>query len=232
MARLIFSNLVSLDGFCAGPGGDLGRLPMGPVFDNHNVELLRPAGTLLFGRITFGMFQAFWPQVRKDPSAAPVLAEIAALTERMDKLVVSDTLSLPAHAPWGDAQVVRRARAHARIGALKAGAGRDLLAFGSHVLMNDLLGHGLVDEVRLLVGNVVLGEGVRTFEAGLPAPLALVEQRRLAGSDIVMLRYACGAPAPGNSLDVKSLESGRVARAQAPTTRVFNPNNFPYRSPT
>ena len=191
MAKLVFSNLVSVDGYCAGPGGDLSRLPMGPVFDDHNLKLLRSAGTLLFGRVTFGMFQAFWPRVQKDSMAGPVLAEIAALTARMDKLVVSDTLSLPADAPWGDAEVVRRAQAHARIGVLKAGARRDLLAFGSHVLMNDLLMHGLVDEVRLLVGNMVLGEGVRTFEAGLPAPLALIEKHRLAGSDIVMLRYAC-----------------------------------------
>jgi dihydrofolate reductase len=192
MARIVFSTLVSLDGFCAGPGGDLSRLPMGPVFDQHNVELLRSAGTLLFGRITFGMFQAFWPQVQKDPWAEPVLAEIAALTAKAPKLVVSDTLSLSADAPWGDAEVVRRAQAHARIRALKASERRDLLAYGSHVLMNDLLAHGLVDEVRLLLGNVVLGAGVRTFEAGLAEPLELVEERRLAGSDIVMLRYACG----------------------------------------
>ncbi|MFN0299450.1 MAG: dihydrofolate reductase family protein [Burkholderiales bacterium] len=195
MAKLVFSNMISLDGYCAGPGGDLSRLPMGPVFDDHNVELLRSAGTLLFGRVTFDMFQAFWPQVMKDPSADPVLAEIAALTAKVDKLVVSDTLSLPADAPWGDAEVVRRAHAHARIRALKTSAQRDLLAYGSHVLMNDLLAHGLVDEVRLLVGNVVLGEGVRTFEASLPAPLALIDERRLAGSDILMLRYACGSRA-------------------------------------
>jgi dihydrofolate reductase len=192
MAQLVFSHLVSLDGFCAGPGGDLSPLPMGAVFNQHNLELLRPAGTLLFGRVTFGMFQAFWPQVQKDPSAEAVLAEIAALTAKAGKLVVSDTLSLPADAPWGDAEVVRRAQAHARIRALKARTQRDLLAYGSHVLMNDLLAHGLVDELRLLVGNVVLGEGVRTFEAGLPAALTLTETRRLEGSDIVMLRYACG----------------------------------------
>lgn len=192
MAQLVFSNLVSLDGFCAGPGGDLARLPMGPVFDQHNVELLRSAGTLLFGRVTFGMFQAFWPEVQKDPSAEPVLAEIAALTAQAQKLVVSDSLVLPPDAPWGDAEVVRRAQAHARIKAVKTHAQGDVLAYGSHVLMNDLLAQGLVDELRLLVGNVVLGNGVRTFEAGLPAALALTEARRLEGSDIVMLRYACG----------------------------------------
>jgi dihydrofolate reductase len=191
MAKLVFSNLVSLDGYCAGPGGDLSRLPMGPVFDDHNLELLRTAGTLLFGRITFGMFQGFWPQVEKDPLAGPVLAEIAASTGKLHKLVVSDTLSLPAGAPWGDAEVVRRAHAHARIQAIKAGTERDLLAYGSHVLMNDLLAHGLIDEVRLLMANVVLGDGVRTFEACLPEALTLIEERRLAGSDIVVLRYAC-----------------------------------------
>jgi dihydrofolate reductase len=190
MAKLVFSNLISLDGYCAGPGGDLGRLPMGTVFDDHNLELLREAGTLLFGRITFGMFQGYWPRVRKDPSAGPAQAEIADPTGRIHKLVVSDTLSLPADAPWGDAEVVRRAQAHARIRALKTSTGRDLLAYGSHVLMNDLLVHGLVDELRLLVGNVVLGEGVRTFETGLRAPLTLIEERRLAVSDIVLLRYA------------------------------------------
>ncbi|HUG22774.1 dihydrofolate reductase family protein [Piscinibacter sp.] len=193
MAKLVFSNLVSLDGYCAGPGGDLSRLPMGSAFDDHNVALLRTAGTLLFGRITFGMFHGYWPQVEKDPSAAPVLAEIAALTRKIDKLVVSDTLSLLADAPWRDTEVVRRAQAHARIQALKASTERDLLAYGSTVLMNDLLAHGLVDELRLLMGNVVLGEGVRTFEEGLPPPLTLLEERRLAGSDIVMLRYACAA---------------------------------------
>ncbi|KQW44577.1 MULTISPECIES: dihydrofolate reductase family protein [unclassified Roseateles] len=193
MPQLIFSQLVSLDGFCAGPGGDLSRLPMGQAFDEHNLELLRTAGRLMFGRITFGMFRDYWPTVQQDPAAEPVQAAIAALVEPMPKLVVSDSLPLQIGDPWGDAEVVRRAQAHACIRALKQGAGGDLLAYGSHVLMNDLLAYGMVDELRVLIANVVLGEGVRTFEAGLPAPLRLVAQRRLAGSDIVMLRYALPA---------------------------------------
>lgn len=195
MAKLVFSNLVSLDGYCAGPGGDLSRLPKGPEFNEHNVELLRSASTLLFGRVTFGMFQAFWPQVQKDPAAEPVLAEIAALTARLHKLVVSDILSLAADAPWGDSEVVGRAQAHPHIRATKARAEGDLVAFGGHVLMNDLLAHGLVDEVRLLIGNVVLGDGVRTFERGLTSPLRLIGQRRLPGSNTVLLQYSCGSRA-------------------------------------
>jgi dihydrofolate reductase len=193
MAKLIVSNLVSLDGFCAGPGGDLSGLPMGPAFDDYNVALLRTAGTLLFGRTTFSMFSAFWPQVERDATAGPVLREIAALTGAMGKLVVSDTLVLDTAAPWGDAQVVRRAESHARIAQLKAGTGPDLLMFGGRMVWNDLFAHGLVDEMHVLVGNVVLGDGVSAMEPCATTPVKLLDHRRLEGSDIVALRYACGA---------------------------------------
>ncbi|MDR7331812.1 dihydrofolate reductase family protein [Roseateles asaccharophilus] len=195
MPRLIFSQLVSLDGFCAGPGGDLSRLPMGAAFDEHNLELLRTAGTLLFGRVTFGMFRDYWPAVRQDPAAEPVQAAIAAFVCPSPKLVVSDSLRLPPGETWSDAEVVGRTQGHARIRVLKQGRGGDLLAYGSHVLMNDLLAQGLVDELRVLVAPVLLGAGVATFETGVPVPvpLALQEQRRLAGSDIVMLRYGLSA---------------------------------------
>jgi dihydrofolate reductase len=193
MAKLIFSNLISLDGYFAGPGGDLSGLPMGPAFDKHNLELLRAAGTLLFGRTTFEMFQSFWPAMLKDRSADPVTAEIAALVAKADKVVVSDTLTLAANAPWRDAKVVSRKEAHDCVRALKAGGQRDILAYGSHVVMNDLMAHGLVDELFILVANLTLLDGVRLFESGAPLILSLMETRRLPQSDIVMLRYASNA---------------------------------------
>ena len=84
-------------------------------------------------------------------------------------------------------------RAHARIADLKARAGDDLLIFGSHILFNGLLAHGLVDELHLLVGNVVFGDGVRTFEPGLRRPFQLLSQRKLADSEHAALHYDCRA---------------------------------------
>jgi dihydrofolate reductase len=190
MAQLIVSQLMSLDGYLAGPGGDLGRLPMGPAFDLHNVELLRRADTLLFGRTTFGMFQSYWPQVEQDASAGPVLGEIASLTRSVGKLVVSDTLALTADDPWHDAEVVRRAHSRARIAQLKVGAPRDLLMYGGTRVWQDLFAHGLVDELHLLIANVLLGEGVPVFAPGVTRPMTLRDQRRLPASEIVALRYA------------------------------------------
>lgn len=191
MAKLIVSILSSLDGFCAGPGGRLDGLPMGPAFGVHNLELMRRAGTLLFGAVTFPMFEGYWPQVDRGPGSEPVEREIAERVAAARKLLVSDRLRPSPASPWADTEVVRRAQAHARIAELKAKPGPDLLIYGSHVLYNDLLVHGLVDELHLLVGNVVLGDGVPTFEPGLVRPLTLLGQRRLPDSDIAALHYDC-----------------------------------------
>ncbi|EJE54821.1 dihydrofolate reductase [Acidovorax sp. CF316] len=195
MARLIVSILSSLDGYCAGPGGALTGLPMGAAFDVHNLECLRRGGTLLFGATTYPMFEGYWPQVDRGPGSDPVQREIAERVEASAKLLVSDHLRLRPDAPWvGTTTVVPRALAHAHIRQLKATPGPDLLVYGSHLLYCNLLAHGLVDELHLLVANVLLGGlggGVPTFEPGLAQHWALRGQRRLPGSDIVALHYDC-----------------------------------------
>jgi dihydrofolate reductase len=89
---------------------------------------------------------------------------------------------------------VRRTDAHRELADLKSRPGKDILVFGSHVLWNDLLSAGLVDELQMMVGPVVLGAGTAAFTAAPPAsaPLALLETRRWEGSDNVLLRYTVG----------------------------------------
>ena len=83
--------------------------------------------------------------------------------------------------------------AAARISELKAAPGPDMLIYGSHLLCNALLAQGLVDELHLLLGNVLLGGGVPTFEPGLAQQWRLRGQGRLPGSDTVALHYDCRA---------------------------------------
>jgi dihydrofolate reductase len=194
MSKLIVSQIMSLDGCLAGPGGTLDRLPMGAAFDQHNLELLRRAGTLVFGRTTFGLFEGYWPQVARDAEAEPVQREIATRVRAARKLVVSDSLVPGPDAPWPDTEVVRRAASRARVRALKAAPGPDLLIYGGTKVWQDLFAAGLVDELHLLVGNVVLGAGVPVFApgdaAGIGQRMSLLDQRRLPGSEIVALHYA------------------------------------------
>jgi dihydrofolate reductase len=195
MRKLIVSNIMSLDGYYEGPGGNVLVLPMDEAFDAYNAERLRAAGTLLLGRKTYEGFKSFWPSVADDPSSrwTPVHREISQLNTAIDKVVVSDSLTAEQTEPWrGTTRIVRRADAHERIGELKRESGGDILMFGSRTLWNDLLAHGLVDELHLIIGSVVLGGGTPAFGGPPAAPLQLVDMRRWEGSANVLVRYELG----------------------------------------
>ncbi len=64
-----------------------------------------------------------------------------------------------------------------------------ILITGSRTLWNDLLAHDLVDEIHLLVGNLILGQGVPVFVGKTAASLRLIDTRRWDDSDNVLLRY-------------------------------------------
>jgi dihydrofolate reductase len=85
---------------------------------------------------------------------------------------------------------VRRADAHKEVAALKESPGQEILIFGSHLLWNGLLASGLVDELHLMIGAGVVGEGVRAFETKPPGPLRLIDTRTFDGSSLLLVRYA------------------------------------------
>jgi dihydrofolate reductase len=190
MGRLIVSNIMSLDGYVEGPGGDVMVLPMDDFFDETNLERLRAAGTLLLGATTYTGFKGYWPAVAADPEQADLQREIGRRNNEIPKVVVSDSLTTDDTAPWtGTTTIVRRADAHRAVAQLRDRPDGDVLMFGSRTLWNDLLAGGLVDELHLMLGAAVLGGGTPAFGAGPVPPLRLLETRRRDGSDNLLLRY-------------------------------------------
>jgi dihydrofolate reductase len=200
MRKLIVSNIMSLDGYFEGPGGNVMALPMDGFFDEHNLERLRAADTLLLGATTYTGLKGYWPAVAENPEVSPAVAanpEVADLhretgvrNNEIRKVVVSDSLTEDDTAPWTQTTtIVRRAEARQAVAELKDQPGKDILMLGSRTLWNDLLIAGLIDELHLMVGASVLGGGTPTFDAGRVQPLRLVSSRRRDGSDNLLLRY-------------------------------------------
>lgn len=190
MRKLIVCNLVSLDGFFSGPDGNVMVMPFDVGFSDYNAERLRAADTLLLGRKSYELFRSYWPAIAEDASQPAVEREVSRLNTAIEKVVVSDRLKSGETEGWGPARVVRRADAHAEVAALKAKPGGEILIFGSHILWNDLLAHGLVDELHLMIGAGVVGEGVRAFESRPPGALRLLDTGTFDGSSLLLARYA------------------------------------------
>lgn len=126
----------------------------------------------------------------EDPDATPTQREIARLDDAIDKVVVSDSLDPEDTAPWSDTLILRGGEAHQKLAELKEQPGEDILVFGSRTLWSDLLGQGLVDELHLMIGPVVVGEGTPVFDEQPPLALQLdAAPRTWEDSANVLVRY-------------------------------------------
>ena len=170
MSRLIVIEFVSLDGVMHDPDGSDGSPQGGWVFrygpeavadDPFRLGEVLDTGALLLGRRTWQLFAGIWPG-RDDPFSAKMNA--------MPKLVASR--SLEHAAGWQNSTVLQDDLA-AEAG--KRMQGQDIVVMGSASVVRTLMADDLIDEYRLLVFPLVLGEGTRLFPGGTaPVSLALV----------------------------------------------------------
>ena len=163
MRKLVLSMGVSLDGLVARPGrhgaGGWGLPPDDPGLKQRKLGWMGDVGLHLMGRKTYEEMSEFWP-TSHDAYAAPM--------NEIPKVVFSRTLE---RAEWAGSQIARGDLAQ-EIATLKREPGKDMLAWGGAAFAQSLSRLGLVDEYRLILQPVALGQGLPLFN-DLSAPLRL-----------------------------------------------------------
>jgi dihydrofolate reductase len=186
MGKLVVSEFVTLDGVMEDPGGAEGfdrggwafRFERGPEGDRFKLDEVLEADALLLGRRTYEGFAEAWPS-RTDE------AGFADKMNAMRKYVVSTTLET---AGWNNSTRIAGDVA-TEVAKLKDQPGGDILVAGSRTLVQTLLRHDLVDELRLMVFPVALGSGKRLFpDAAEMTTFELVETRPAGAVAILVLR--------------------------------------------
>ena len=186
MSRIVVTEFVSLDGVMEDPGGaeDFERggwtfeIDHGEEGDKFKLDETIEAEALLLGRITYEGFAAAWPARE---------GEFADRFNSMPKYVVSSTLESPS----GTTRPCSRATSSRRSPSCRSEQDGDIVVPGSARLVQTLIEHDLVDELRLMVFPVVLGSGKRLFGETSAKPLRLAESRTVGdGVTIAIYRPA------------------------------------------
>jgi dihydrofolate reductase len=182
MRKVIYSMMVSLDGFIEGPNRELDWVTVDEELHKYINDRQSAIDTYLYGRWTYEVIVDYWPTADTNPSNPEYVVEFAHIWKNMPKIVFSRTLE---QAEW-NTRVVRENIAE-EIAKLKAHPGKDL-ALGGADIASTFMQFGLLDEYWLYVQPVVLGSGTPMFRALDKINLRLVETRTF-DSGVVLLRY-------------------------------------------
>lgn len=181
MAKLIYSTIMSLDGYVADGDGNFDW--SAPDEDVHAAvnDLMRPIGTQLYGRRLYEVMVAWETLDASDEPA--VIGDFAAIWQDSDKIVFSTTL----RAISSKRTRIERAFRPTAIEQLKESAERDLLVGGPH-LAGQALAAGLVDELHFFVSPVIVGGGTRALPDDVALEFQLLGERTFANG-VVQLSY-------------------------------------------
>jgi dihydrofolate reductase len=186
MGKIVVTEFISLDGVIEAPGGGEDYRHAGWTFeiergqegDRFKLEELQEAEAQLLGRVTYEGFAAAWPQMEDE-------AGFATKMNAMPKYVVSSTLE---RADWQNTAILSGDPADS-VAALKEEVDGVILVAGSATLVKSLIESDLVDELRLMVFPVLLGQGKRLFPEGESKHRLQLAEAKTVGDGISLLRY-------------------------------------------
>lgn len=174
--------MTSLDGYIEGKDHDLSWHHVDEEFNTFAIDHTGAAGVLIFGRKTYELMANYWPSEGLEDD--PVVAKIMNTTP---KIVFSRTLeNVEETDTWKNVRLVRD-NVKEEIQKLKNEDGKDLLVLGSNNLCVTLLQEGLLDEIRIMLNPVAIGQGTPLFKGiDHTYPFDLVHTRTFHNGNILL----------------------------------------------
>jgi dihydrofolate reductase len=188
MRKLKLQVQISLDGFVAGPNGEMDWMNMNwdQVLTNYVTDLTNSVDTIVLGKNLATGFIPYWKSVASNP--ADPQHEAGKIFTGMPKVVFSTTMDKldPIGPGWDNATIAKNIVED--INELKKQAGKDIIAYGGARFVAGLIAHDLIDEYHFFVNPVILGRGMAIFKEVEKKKLELVKATT-SKAGIVILHY-------------------------------------------
>jgi dihydrofolate reductase len=160
MRKIIAFDLVTVDGFFAGPKGEIDWHNYDEEMGTHSLEQMKSLGALIFGRTTYEIMANFWPT----PDGLKSEPVVAGIMNSIPKTVFSETMNeVKDGTIWKNVKVFREIKPE-EINKMKEQEGGDIAIFGSGTIVQQFTNLGLIDEYRLIVNPLILGNGKPLFK--------------------------------------------------------------------
>ena len=157
MRKIISFMHISLDGFVAGPNGEMNWIKADEEIFDHVGKRISEGDTALYGRVTYQMMENYWPTAADKPTATRHDIEHSKWYANVHKVVLSKTMKDATNT------TIISDNLSDRINEIKQSAGSDILLFGSPTATHSLIQQNLIDGYWLFVNPIILGQGIPLF---------------------------------------------------------------------
>ena len=160
MRKLVLFMHTSLDGFVAGPNGEMDWIHVDEDMFEYAGKQTDQADTALYGRVTYQMMESYWPTAGDQPAATKHDKQHSSWYNKVAKVVLSRTMK---GAKLPNTKVISDNVSNEII-QLKQATGQDILIFGSPTAAHTLMTENLIDDYWLFVNPLLLGQGIPLFK--------------------------------------------------------------------
>ena len=160
MRKIISFMHISLDGFVAGPNGELNWAKVDEEIFDHVGKRISEGDTALYGRVTYQLMESYWPTAADKPTASKHDIEHSKWYSKVHKVVLSKTIK---DAGLTNTKIISD-NVSDRINEIKKSGDKDILLFGSPTATHSLIQLNLIDGYWLFVNPIILGQGIPLFE--------------------------------------------------------------------
>ncbi|MGZ3757075.1 MAG: dihydrofolate reductase family protein [Mucilaginibacter sp.] len=159
MRKIISFMHISLDGFVAGPNGEMNWIKVDEEIFDHVGKRIGESDTALYGRVTYEMMESYWPTAADKPNASKHDIEHSLWYKNAHKVVLSTTMT---DAGLTNTTIISNNLLD-KINEIKQQADGEILLFGSPTATHSLIQQNLIDGYWLFVNPIILGEGIPLF---------------------------------------------------------------------